>query len=87
MGILLKIIFIGIAIYYVLKFLFRFFLGAFIVKVNREFANKSAYQNPNTNQRSSKPNDGVEVKYVPKSEEKHIKGGDYVDFEEVNETK
>lgn len=85
MGILLKIIFIGIAIYYVLKFLFRFFLGAFIVKVNREFANKSTYQN--TNQRSSKPNDGVEVKYVPNNEEKHIKGGDYVDFEEVNETK
>ena len=82
MGILLKIIFIGMAFYYVFKFVGKLLLGSFFAKVAKQQANHQQNYRGQSQQQYKKAGD-MNIKYAPKDSAKHVKGGDYVDYEEI----
>lgn len=76
---LLRLILFAIGFYYLFKFLSRFF-GGFMIKKAQEHYNQNHYQQPQYN----RPKEGeIKLTYKPKDNKQHVKGGDYVDFEEI----
>lgn len=68
----------GLVFYYLFKFLARIF-GVFIInKAQKQYSNQS---NP-FNQQKKKEGE-INITDIPKDNKKHVQGGDYVDFEEV----
>lgn len=84
---LIKIIFWGIIIYYLLKLAVRFLLP-FILKrlANRVFSNMQQMQDQaNQNYRQNKEGE-VTIEFdAQKKKGEKFKGGDYVDYEEVKD--
>ena len=75
-----KFLMYGVVFYYLFKFLARVFGGFIIKKASQQFTN----QNPYSSNQQNKKEGEVHIKSNPKDDKKHVKGGDYVDFEEVN---
>jgi len=75
-----KLLIYGVVFYYLFKFIARIF-GVFIIKkAAQQFTNQDQYS---TNQQTKKEGE-IYIKTKPKDKKKHVTGGDYVDFEEVN---
>lgn len=83
MGVLIKIILFVIVFFWILKGVSRFFLARFVKQAQQ----KQQFQGGQ--QRQNRPTDGnVHIDYAPKKPKKkssdQFKGGDYVDYEEVD---
>ena len=76
---MIRLILFGIVFYYLFKFLSKIF-GVFLVKkVQQQYSNQQNYS-----QNNHRTEGDIKVSYTPKDDKKHVKGGDYVDFEEVD---
>ena len=74
-----RLILFGIIFYYLFKFIARIF-GVFIVnKAQKQYGNPSS---TNYNRQHKKEGE-INITKIPKDDKKHVKGGDYVDFEEI----
>ena len=80
MGFIFKFLVYGAIFYYLFKFLAKIF-GVFIIKkASEQFTGQN--QHTSSHQQNRKEGE-VNIKTQPKIDKKHVKGGDYVEFEEV----
>ncbi|WP_057938493.1 DUF4834 family protein [Algoriphagus resistens] len=88
MGGLLKFVVILLGIGWLLGQLIRYFLRSKLAKFAQQ-VNEVAREEQRAQRHASAPKDEVVVDYVPKQRKekfnKDIKGGEYVDYEEVKE--
>ncbi|MDR7132072.1 hypothetical protein J2X69_004438 [Algoriphagus sp. 4150] len=88
MGGLLKFVVILLGIGWLLGQLIRYFLRSKLAKFAQQ-VNEVAKEEQRAQRHASRPKDEVVVDYVPKRQQekihKDIKGGEYVDYEEVKE--
>lgn len=78
---MVRLLFIGIILYFLFKFLVRIF-GFFIIrKVQNEYTQQG--NSHHRKEQKHRKEGEIEITYSPNDEKKHVKGGDYVDFEEV----
>lgn len=84
---LIKIIFWGIIIYYILKLFVRFFLPFFIKILAKKMMSKVEQMQNQTNQNLYQKKEGEVTIEYKKEKKQHSseKGGEYVDFEEIND--
>jgi len=74
---MVRFLLFAVVFYYLFKFLSKIF-GVFLVKKAQQ-----QYSNQSSNQYQNRKEGEINIKSVPKDDKKHVKGGDYVDFEEV----
>lgn len=88
MGSLLKFVVILLGIGWLLGQLIRYFLRSKLAKFAQQ-VNEAAKEEQRAQRHASRSKDEVVVDYVPEKQkekrEYHIKGGEYVDYEEVKE--
>lgn len=78
---MVRLLFIGVILYFLFKFLARIFGFYVIRKVQKEYAQQN--NTHHRNDQKHKKEGEIEITYSPNDDKKHVKGGDYVDFEEV----
>jgi hypothetical protein len=85
MGLIFKLLLFFIAI----SWIFSKLLGFFVKSKLKDFVAHSEELQKEEMRRKSKPKEGVNVDFIPKDfnekKSKEIRGGDYVDYEEVKE--
>jgi hypothetical protein len=85
MGLIFKLLLFFI----VISWVFSKLLGFFVKSKLKQFVDHSQDLQREEQRRKAKPKSGVNVDYVPedfqKKKSKEIRGGDYVDYEEVKE--
>ena len=88
MGTAIKILLILLGLGWLLGQLLRFFLRSKLAQLARR-VNEAAMDQQRAQQQSQRPRDGVHVDFIPKKSpqkmKKDIEGGEYVDYEEVND--
>ncbi len=83
MGVLLQVIFWIIIIYYCLRFVSRFLLIFFVKRWSKKMQ-ENMHKKSNNNYTEHKDGETV-VQYKKTSKSKSDPGGEYVDFEDVND--
>ena len=77
---MVRFLLFAVVFYYLFKFLSKIF-GVFLVKkAQQQYSNQG---NGFSNAKQNQSKGDVKITYQPKDDKKHVKGGDYVDFEEV----
>ncbi|MFC3416934.1 DUF4834 family protein [Algoriphagus hitonicola] len=88
MGGLLKFVVILLGVGWLLGQLIRYFLRTKLAKFAQQVSEMERQQR-REQQEASRPKEGVNVDYIPKTHQekrkKDIEGGEYVDYEEVKE--
>lgn len=78
---MVRFLLFAVIAYYLFKFLSKIF-GVFLIKkAQQHYSNQG---NPNANQQKKNRKGDVEITYNPKDDKKHVKGGDYVEFEDID---
>ena len=85
---MVKFLIILLGVGWLLGQLIRYFLRSKLAQLAKQ-VNEAAREQQRAQQHASRPKDSVVVDYIPKEElekrKKDIKGGEYVDYEEVKE--
>lgn len=84
---MLKLIFIFIIAYYLIKKVGGFFFQTMVKNQQQQGNQQKAYTYSNQNQNKQRPEGSIRVENTPgqgKKNTSEFKGGDYVDFEEVD---
>lgn len=77
---MIRLLLFAVVFYYLFKFIARIFSVFLIKKAQQQHTNQSG----NFNQQHYQKKDGdIKITYTPNSNKKHVKGGDYVEFEEL----
>lgn len=78
---MIRFLLFAVVFYYLFKFLSKVF-GVFLFKkAQQQYSNQG---NTNSNGQKKTRKGDVEITFNPKDDKKHVKGGDYVEFEEVD---